>query len=177
MSNYANAPACKMLATHCLFCNRPLVDAISVESGVGPICRSKYGISSVHPEHQKKVNQLIHNAAIYAKEGNTKELEKISNEILKLGYYQVASKIAERFVSVRIIEDGNNLKVFAPYHEGRPNWWQATGARWIKNSRKDKYWFIQNGNNARSKRQLFNFLRRYFSGMKAYGSKGYFEIS
>ncbi len=41
--SYENAPATKMLATHCAVCARPLVDAVSVELGIGPDCRKKYG--------------------------------------------------------------------------------------------------------------------------------------
>lgn len=40
---YENAPATKLLATHCCMCSRPLVDAESVEAGIGPDCRKKHG--------------------------------------------------------------------------------------------------------------------------------------
>lgn len=42
MSDYENAPAAAMLATHCC-CGRPLLDAVSVEAGIGPDCRKKHG--------------------------------------------------------------------------------------------------------------------------------------
>ena len=42
-SSYLTAPATKMLATHCAVCARALVDAKSVELGIGPDCRKKYG--------------------------------------------------------------------------------------------------------------------------------------
>jgi len=32
-----------MLATHCAVCSRPLVDAASVEAGMGPDCRDRHG--------------------------------------------------------------------------------------------------------------------------------------
>ena len=41
--SYENAPATRMLATHCAACGRPLVDATSVETGMGPVCRERYG--------------------------------------------------------------------------------------------------------------------------------------
>ena len=37
--SYENAPATMLVATHCCVCNRPLVDADSVEMGIGPTCR------------------------------------------------------------------------------------------------------------------------------------------
>lgn len=39
--SYTDAPACKMLATHCAACRRPLLDATSVEVGMGPDCRKR----------------------------------------------------------------------------------------------------------------------------------------
>jgi hypothetical protein len=43
VSTYENAPATKLLATHCACCSRVLLDAVSVETGVGPTCRKAHG--------------------------------------------------------------------------------------------------------------------------------------
>lgn len=43
MTTYENAPATRILATHCACCGRALLDAVSVEAGIGPDCRAKYG--------------------------------------------------------------------------------------------------------------------------------------
>lgn len=40
---YENAPATQLLASYCACCSRPLVDSISVEAGIGPVCREKHG--------------------------------------------------------------------------------------------------------------------------------------
>jgi len=40
---YENAPATILLATHCAVCSRPLVDAESIERGIGPDCAKKHG--------------------------------------------------------------------------------------------------------------------------------------
>lgn len=50
MSNYENAPATKLLATHCACCGRSLLDAVSVEAGVGPECRKRHGYSAAQAE-------------------------------------------------------------------------------------------------------------------------------
>lgn len=42
---YENAPATKMIAVECACCGRPLLDAVSVETGMGPHCRKKHGFS------------------------------------------------------------------------------------------------------------------------------------
>lgn len=64
--SYTNAPACTMLATQCCVCNRPLLDAISVEMGIGPECRKKYmgkgeGLSE---EARKEANQIVYQLAL-----------------------------------------------------------------------------------------------------------------
>ena len=38
---YESAPATRMLEVKCNVCARPLVDAASVEAGIGPVCRSR----------------------------------------------------------------------------------------------------------------------------------------
>jgi hypothetical protein len=41
--SYENAPATRLLASHCCICGRPLVDGLSVELGLGPECRKRHG--------------------------------------------------------------------------------------------------------------------------------------
>lgn len=42
---YENSPAVAMIATRCALCGRPLLDAESVECGMGPTCRARHGAS------------------------------------------------------------------------------------------------------------------------------------
>lgn len=42
-NDYTAAPAVRLVATHCACCHRPLLDAESVERGVGPDCARRYG--------------------------------------------------------------------------------------------------------------------------------------
>jgi len=41
--SYENAPSTVLLASCCAICGRALRDAVSVEAGIGPDCREKYG--------------------------------------------------------------------------------------------------------------------------------------
>lgn len=43
MNSYINAAATRFIATHCACCGKPLVDADSVQAGVGPDCRAMHG--------------------------------------------------------------------------------------------------------------------------------------
>ncbi len=40
---YENSPALALVATQCALCGRPLLDAESVECGMGPTCRARHG--------------------------------------------------------------------------------------------------------------------------------------
>lgn len=42
-AGYEDAPGTKLLAVSCAVCAHPLLDAVSVEAGIGPDCRAKYG--------------------------------------------------------------------------------------------------------------------------------------
>lgn len=48
--SYENAPATRMLATHCASCGRPLVDSVSVNTGMGPDCRKRHGYGQAEHE-------------------------------------------------------------------------------------------------------------------------------
>lgn len=42
-NSYETEAGTRMLATHCFVCGKPLRDPVSIESGIGPICASKFG--------------------------------------------------------------------------------------------------------------------------------------
>jgi len=43
-TDYTSAPATSLVATRCAACGRPLLDAASVEIGMGPVCRERAGL-------------------------------------------------------------------------------------------------------------------------------------
>ena len=91
MSEYERAPATKMLDVHCAACGRPLVDAHSVETGMGPFCRTKYGRvvdNSLDDISQSAANALIHRIA--TKRCSREELKVNIESLLSLGYEQLA---------------------------------------------------------------------------------------
>ena len=58
--SYENAPATQMIASHCCVCNRPLVDSVSVELGIGPDCRKKHGYNVEATEENRKYLKAKH---------------------------------------------------------------------------------------------------------------------
>jgi exodeoxyribonuclease-5 len=63
--SYAESPAAQLVASHCAACNRPLVDAVSVELGMGPECRARLTADlGVTPEARAEANAIVHAVAI-----------------------------------------------------------------------------------------------------------------
>lgn len=93
--SYEDATATKLLATDCLCCGRPLLDADSVTVGVGPICRVKYGVASASGPNREEANRLIYEAALPDTSAD-RRLE-IARTLSGFGYNKLAVLIVERF--------------------------------------------------------------------------------
>lgn len=138
MTTYENAPSTKMLATHCACCARPLRDAVSVETGVGPDCRKKHGYNEAQGEADfgkalalvtdlpnamtaiaagdahKAANVIVYHIA--AKQDG-EQVARWTTAIAALGYTTMASIIAERIGVINVQTEGNVLLVKAPFSE------------------------------------------------------------
>lgn len=140
MSNYENAPATKMLNTHCVCCMRPLVDAVSVECGVGPICREKYGYSEIGSEFRDDANAII---AQCARKDATDEDRKWAYLTLKdMGFAKIASAILHTgkapVIKLRESTRGTGWYVTAPYSaEATNDWRNVPGRRWAAESKEN----------------------------------------
>lgn len=184
MNDYVNAPATKMLATHCLLCGRPLLDSVSVQQGLGPECRKHMNVIA-NAEHQELANKLIHLAAIAVQNGKIQDVLSIANAVEdSCQMPELAKKIRERFsdavykaehfADITIFEDGENLLVKTPYRRGeaeafRQAWRNVPGRRWIS----DKG---MNMIPKSSKLQMWTLLRTFFPGKWGIGPKGVFRV-
>lgn len=64
--SYEFAPATTLLATHCAVCRRPLLDSMSVEIGMGPVCRERHGYNTEMddlPGCRDAANCIVHRIA------------------------------------------------------------------------------------------------------------------
>lgn len=106
---YESARSTVLLATHCLCCGRPLRDPLSVETGVGPVCRDKYGYTTQgNPETRAACSKLIHAAA---QPGLTAtQVYAFADKIEKLGFDGVAARVRERFARAFEWENENKAK-------------------------------------------------------------------
>ena len=137
--SYENAPATKMLATHCLVCGRPLLDAQSVETGIGPICRKKFVTEELPDGNRQAANKLIYRiAALLSDKMTTAEVVGPElKQLRELGFVTVANKVEERLCVVDIKTTDNGYLVKAPFsEEAIPSWrfigtWKREEKRWL----------------------------------------------
>jgi hypothetical protein len=183
--SYQDALSTKLLATHCVCCGLPLVDAKSVELGIGPECRSKSGITSdIDEDVRVKANELVYTASIEAQNGAVEKVLNISEEIRSLGLGVLADKVARRFkkgaikasvkADIEIDEDGDVLIVKTPYRRGDAKafvdaWRNINGRRYDRENRCNRI--------PKSEREaLWNLLREFFPNKWGRGPKGVFKV-
>jgi len=134
--SYENAPATKMLNTHCACCRRPLVDAASVTTGLGPHCRAKHGVpSGLDEETRERANKLIFECAHERVDVET--LQAAVVELALLGCHKLADRISKRAgrIVIRVTEDA--VDVVAPYCE---RFLQARGpGKWVREAKATRY--------------------------------------
>lgn len=194
MSTYENAPATKLLATHCCCCGRPLVDAVSVEAGIGPDCREKYGYDEAQgPADIAKALVLVANVAVdgceadlgmpadphaaanwlvhrIACEQKGPRVLSYVNAVRALGYERLASKLEGRLAKVRIEAAHGRVVVHTPYNPDCIEAFRGVkGRKWEKES---KAWSFP----AEFKAAVWEILKSYFAGCVGVGPKGLFQI-
>lgn len=128
-ATWINAPATTMLASCCAVCAHPLLDAESVERGIGPDCAKKYGYGSAAgvPSFEAAAkalgealpigdahaiaNSLVHRIAC---EQRGAFAGRACAALSALGYDKLARRIARRLGSVEITREGELLLVKTP---------------------------------------------------------------
>jgi hypothetical protein len=96
--SYQESTQCKLLATHCVCCGAPLVDAVSVEMGIGPDCRKGAFPPDISDVDREVANGLVYSAAISADKGKIEEVLETASKLRDLGWPELSDKVAKRFV-------------------------------------------------------------------------------
>lgn len=195
---YEDAPATQLVATHCACCSRPLVDAASVEAGIGPECRKRHGFRDAQgepcwvavlaalattgdlqaiglarmSEARTLANVLVHRIAI--EQDGTTVLAR-TNALRALGFTKLADRIAERLATVAIERTETSVIVRAPYSpESVAVLRRVPGRRFEKNETGEKD--PRNVFPRSSERALFAALCVAYPGATAIGPKGLFVL-
>lgn len=170
--SYENAPATKLLASHCAACGRALVDAQSVETGMGPECRSKYGLpDSIDESTRVEANALVYAIAI---EQNGENVALMVCTLRGLGCDVIADRITKRiaadYVAVMVDDVDGRFSVRASYDVAMTaNLGLVRGRRWDKERKFNTFPMA-------SKRAVFEALRAALPGRKCFGPRGVFTL-
>lgn len=190
--SYETAPATALLATACACCGRPLLDSVSVEAGVGPVCREKYGFGEAQasPDWTAYAALAIegaipgnaqdaanfHVAQIARGAGPLDLTSRHIAAVRALGFRKLAERLAERAgdappvdATIRVDAVDGALAVRSPYN---PLFTAAVkaipGRRFFKDG-KDAWWTVP----ATARKALWTALQQaYPAGTPVTGSKG-----
>jgi len=177
MTTYENAPATRLLATRCACCGRALVDAQSVERGIGPDCAEKYGfLVEISEAARVEANALVYKIAA---EPEASTVAADVERIRALGLSVLADKLTERLVpepTITIepmIGSGGWVEVHTPYSDRFVSVLKA-GAAWgdRKWNRERRAWQV----GPAAKGALNTALVAAFAGERAKGPRGAFTI-
>jgi hypothetical protein len=182
--SYTEAVATKMLATNCVSCGRPLVDAVSVEVGMGPECRKDLFPESIDGEARKEANLIVHQAAIAAQTGHAEKVMELAIKLVEMGFTELGGKVARRFkngvVRAEINADivitvvGGNIQVKTPFRRGDKEafiqaWRSIPGRRYNRK-------MCLNEVPTEQRAALWMLLQRFFPGKWGNGPKGIFRV-
>lgn len=104
---YTDSAAFKFNPTHCSACNRPLVDATSVQFGIGPICRKKYHYEDAYPIDSGTSSSLV---ALLQNLSDTDVVDGVIKAVLE-DDSRTAVNILNRAVAVWAREDEPEVHV------------------------------------------------------------------
>lgn len=169
MNGYENAPATKMLATHCCVCARPLVDSVSVETGIGPECRKKHGyMVDVSSEARIEANRLVYSIAL-----NRESMQSLvaCNRLKELGFTKLADIIVKRVAAVKVeLGAGGRYVVITPYNaEAVDAMRNIRGRRWDAERKVNTFPHEARG-------ALFALLMNHYRGKLGIGPLGPFQL-
>jgi hypothetical protein len=175
-SGYENAPATRMLATECAVCSRPLVDAVSVETGIGPECRRKHGYTvDVSEEARAEGNVIVH-AIAAGLHTDAADFVLALARLRVLGFETLADTITRRQGGgIEIATDadprgGVLLTVKTPYNASATDAWRRVPGRRWNGERK------VNTAPYSSKAAVWDLLRQYHHGAIGLGPTGPFVV-
>lgn len=188
---YEQAPAVELVATACCVCGRPLLDAPSLKSGIGPICAEKtgYGREDLPADVRDEANRLVYELAKYGKD--VRAVDRLVR-LRELGFGELVARVEERLqelVEIRTfaILSSDPPRVYAEFPEAetderfnqvRVAIKEIPGRRWetvlLVSGKRERRWTFP-----RTKESFIAFrdmLARLFPGCVVQGLKGLYVV-
>lgn len=171
--SYENAPATQLVATDCACCGRPLVDAKSVEIGMGPHCRKRHGLDiPCSDEVRAQANKLVHGIALDRSRGVSVGTLQAVEQLRALGFDKLASILQDRLADIKLVEAEGQIRIFAPYSEAAlPAFRSLPGRRWNAEAKCNTV-----PATAEAKRALWALLKTHYAGKLGMGARGPFAV-
>ena len=169
--SHESAPATLLLATNCAACGRPLVDAVSAEMGIGPICRDRLGLENcADDELRAQANKIVWRIA---REHDKLRIADHAARLHLLGFTALAKRIIQRIAgrpSVNIEREDDLIIVKTRFDEEAVALMRRVrGRRWDSERKVNTF-------PASSASELLDALRQAFPGETAVGPKGKFVL-
>lgn len=194
MNDYTNSPSAKLVATHCAVCARPLVDSLSVETGVGPECRKRHGYATANAapdwsavqafigrhiealalpvdwdqDVRRLANVLVHRIAV---EQDGVLVLACVDALRALGFTTLGARCAERLAKIQIRTEGMEIMLKAPY---ATELFSIPGRSFDKATKLTRITVRSSMEGA--KRMVFAVLTRAFPGAVVDGPRGLFVL-
>lgn len=157
-----------LTATNCCVCRRPLVDAKSVELGIGPICRQKHGFDVDIPEEARQEANKIVYAVACAQRITAAQRARLE----ALGMEKLAARIAKRLGEHKPAAPGKvvilftvfGFQVYAPYKAEALEAWRKVG-RWDPLTKRREV-------KPENKAALWALLKEFYTGYVLESPKG-----
>jgi hypothetical protein len=165
--SHENAPATKLIATHCAACGKPLLDAESVLLGVGPVCVKRYLPKEVDAE-RAQANSIIYLIASLQRS----DWQRVRDALVKLAalprYGKLAKRIEDRLKpkpSLTIKQECAELCLYSGYHEGAlADLRKIPGRRFVRTVDAKGKEVCYNAVPLSQKRALWSMLQTHFAG-------------
>ncbi len=165
----------RLLRSRCLICDNKLSDALSVEIGIGPVCRSRTDYDrtarNLQEDERREANAIIHEIV----EGTGDPLlgERVAR-LRALGFTILAARLLEAIVTVRIERvtsaDQTWLVVQTPYNASAlPAWRSIPGRVWDPTAKANRIPIEQ-------EQQLRNLLAEHYGGLIAQDANSIFRV-
>lgn len=175
--SYENAPATKMLATHCAVCSRPLLDSISVECGIGPVCRERHGWDAEVQALGEGAREAANVIVCHIAQAGTDEASRAAGcaALRLLGFKKLPERIEFRgkdapaagTVHVRLSSKLTGYYVKAPYKPAAVEAWRSIrGRKWDGDAEEN---FVPTGSRA----ALWHLLRTHYAGLELTTDHGF----
>lgn len=136
MANFSERA--RLLKQRCIACGKPVVEAQSVEAGMGPVCRKRYAWEGLPADSRELLNNVLTELSF---DPTIDNVCRAIGTAQRVGADRLEKLLIARFVDVEVVETNDKFYTIRfDYHEGMIlRLRKAPGAFF---NRKQKVWWV-----------------------------------